>query len=539
LINWLSLAAVCALLPAIALPCLHALQLESYQLPGYRRFLREHGRTVWNAGTVKGFIAALVLGGALAALGFAGLPQWMPPLLSWVLCLAGAVSFFIRFQQMKAKKPLVYTPRMKRLLACLAGLGLACASLFALGTVFLPLWAMIGIAALLMGLLVPLWVEAATACMAPVEKAVNRWYFNDAARILRERKGMLKIGITGSYGKTSSKMILGKILAEKFRTQFTPSSYNTSMGVTRFVREQLKEDTEVFIAEMGARHVGDIRELCELVQPSYGLLTSVGPQHLETFFTLENVAKTKYELAQSLPDAGVAFFPLDNGPAEALYDRHPGKKVSFGFPREDREPDITAFDVRCTPEGVRFRLQEKDGDAVECVSSLLGRHNVSNILGCAAVARTLGLTMQEISRGIAKVESVEHRLQLIPGRGGVTVIDDAFNSNPAGARAAMEVLAAFPGRHIVVTPGLVELGEEEAERNRAFGAEMADVVHIPILVAGNAAAMEEGLLSRGFPRERILKTATLAEASALLSTLTRAGDVVLFENDLPDQYETK
>jgi len=376
--------------------------------------------------------------------------------------------------------------------------------------------------------------------MAPVERQVNQSFLNDAKRILRQHAPMVKIGITGSYGKTSTKMILQTILSEKFKTQCTPASYNTPMGVTRFIREQLKPDTEVFLAEMGARHVGDIQELCDLVHPDHGLLTSVGPQHLETFFTIENVAKTKYELARSLPEFGLAFFPMDGDQAERLYRHHPGQKVSFGFPREgELLPDYSAKNIRCSERGVEFTLVDPLGQEVECVSSLLGTHNVQNILGAAAVASKLGMTLPEIARGISKVEAVEHRLQLIRGRGGVTVIDDAFNSNPAGAKAAMDVLAAFPGRHIVVTPGLVEQGEDEFARNREFGSAMAKAADVVILVAGNAEAMKQGLMDEGYAPQRIYETATLAEASQILATITRQGDVVLFENDLPDQYEAK
>jgi UDP-N-acetylmuramoyl-tripeptide--D-alanyl-D-alanine ligase len=175
---------------------------------------------------------------------------------------------------------------------------------------------------------------------------------------------------------------------------------------------------------------------------------------------------------------------------------------------------------------------------VRCTTRLLGKHNVQNILGCAAVAHALGLTLWEIARGIGKVEPVEHRLQLIPTSNGVTVIDDAFNSNPAGTRAALEVLRAFPGRKIVVTPGMVELGSAEEAENEAFGRAMADVADIAILVARNSPAMMRGLLEAGFNEENLIVTGKLSEATAALGSLRRVGDVVLFENDLPDHYES-
>jgi len=528
-----------AVLPAAALSCLHMFQLESYQLPGYYRYLRDHGHSVWKSTILFAVILSVATAAVSILAGFLPGAFWNLPL-AWLVSLAACLIRVRMTLSAPAKKPIAFTARMKRLIAGTAVLGLVLSAVVGSMVAVLPGFIAGWISALLVAGLAPIWTVAAAQLMAPVEKRINQWYLDDAARILREHKPMIKIGITGSYGKTSSKMMLQTILSERFLTQCTPASYNTPMGVTRFVRESLKEDTQVFLAEMGARHVGDIQELCDLVHPDHGLLVSVGPQHLETFFTIENVASTKYELAKSLPDTGVAFFPMDDGEAEKLYRRHKGQKISFGFEREGVTPDFYAKDMECSYEGLHFTLVDaRTAEEVRCVSSLLGRHNISNLLGAAAVARTLGMKMEEIARGIEKVAPVEHRLQLIRGNGGVTVIDDAFNSNPAGAKAAMEVLASFPGRHIVVTPGLVEQGEEEYARNREFGSQMAKAADIAILVAGNREAMRQGLLDEGYSIQRILETETLTEASALLATITRAGDVVLFENDLPDQYEAK
>ena len=186
---------------------------------------------------------------------------------------------------------------------------------------------------------------------------------------------------------------------------------------------------------------------------------------------------------------------------------------------------------------MKFTVVNQDGEERECTTRLLVRHNIQNILGCAALARQLGLTMDEIAAGIGKLKPVEHRLEMVPTNNGVTVIDDAFNSNPAGARAALEVIDTFPGRRIIVTPGLVELGDREEEENIAFGRAMAKVVTVAVLVARNAAAMEKGLLEAGFDKDNIIVTRTLAQASAALGHLTQVGDVVLFDNDLPDHYE--
>ena len=505
-------------------------QLESYQAPGYLRSIRQSAHSLWNRLWLP-LLVPLVLG--LAA-GWLKLPVWAMMTAAIVSSLALGVGGFLSWRKQPAKKPLVFTGRVKRLFAAQAivELALAAAVFFLVPGEMLRL-AMSQTAGVL---LLPLWALCGGYLVMPVEKSIAAWYVNDAKKKLAARKDLIKIGITGSYGKTSSKVILGAILSQKYNTLITPASYNTTLGVTRVIRGQLTDETEVFVAEMGARHVGDIAELCDLVAPGLGLITSVGPQHLETFHTIERVAATKYELIEALPPQGMAFFPSDNAICMDLYEktRHVGAQL-FGFSGDNLA--MTARDMTLGSEGCTFTLTASDGEERVCTTALLGKHNIQNILACAAIARYLGLTMDQIAEGIAALLPVEHRLQIIPTGNGVTVIDDAFNSNPVSARAALEVIDTFPGRRIIVTPGLVELGQREQEENIAFGRAMAPVVTVAILVARNAEAMKRGLLEAGFLPDNIITTGTLAQASAALGHLTQAGDVVLFENDLPDHYE--
>ncbi len=180
-------------------------------------------------------------------------------------------------------------------------------------------------------LLAGIGVIAANLLAMPLEAVIRGWYLHDAKRILARRGDLIRIGITGSYGKTSCKFILGTILSEQFNVLVPPSSYNTPMGLTRVVREQLERSHEVFIAEMGARYQGDIKELCSLVHPQYGLLTWVGPQHLETMGSIENIAKTKYELIEGLQENGTAFFPADNAICLKMYHQTTHEKYLFAL----------------------------------------------------------------------------------------------------------------------------------------------------------------------------------------------------------------
>ena len=526
--GWLAPLSMAASAVLAGRKLVHYFQLESYQFPGYFRTLSRN--------LLKAVIPGLLLAAAdmalMAAFGWwvqeGALSGWLAGILTLGLSLAAAYGIRAVTVEKRAKKPLVITPRVKRLYAVATVLFVVLA--FGLKALLGHSWALIG----LFPLLLPLWVALAGLCAWPIEKLISEMYFRDAQRMLRERPDLIKIGITGSYGKTSVKFILGTLLSEKYQTLVTPSSYNTPMGVTKIIRTKLQPAHQVFVAEMGARHVGDIKEMCRLVHPAYGVLTSVGPQHLDTFHTIERIKSTKYELMDAVPQDGCCFFPDDGGICRELYDKTRKEKRLCSL-KESSAADVWAEHITVSPAGSAFTLCTREG-SIACETRLLGEHNIQNILLAATVCLRLGLTLRQISRGIAKLEPVEHRLQLIPSA-GVTIIDDAFNSNPRGAEAALRVLKDFPGRRIIITPGMVELGGDEAQFNRAFGSQMAGCVDVAILVGRrHTQPIHEGLTEAGFPPEHIHTVGSLDEAAALLRTLGRPGDVALFENDLPDNY---
>lgn len=490
---------------------LHILQLESYQLPGYKRsLLRNPLETI-----LKPLLVGIV--GLVTVL--IGLPRFICLLAT---CAAACALFFM-YRGEKSKKPFKVTERVKRLIAIHAGVSLV------LELISLPL--LPPLAYLLPGLESLVLVLAALAAQ-PVEKRIADDFIEDAMRRLDRMPDLIKIGITGSYGKTSTKFILREILSIKYRVLATPSSFNTPMGVTRVIREQLMPTHQVFIAEMGARHVGDIRELCDLVHPQIGLITSVGPQHLDTFGTIDRIRDTKYELIEALPEGGTAVFARDGAICDELYKRCPlvDKYQSDGL--------FHAENIQCGPWGTRFRLvNNESGESVDCETRLLGEYAISNLLLCCTTASVLGLTMEEIARGVHLCHPVEHRLQLLDAGGGISIIDDAFNSNPSGAKAALHVLRDFPARRIIVTPGMVELGEREAELNREFGREMASCADFVFLVGPkHCEPIAEGLREAGFSEANIFISRNLEESTRKLNSMMRAGDVILYENDLPDNY---
>ena len=437
------------------------------------------------------------------------------------------------------KKPLAFTKRLKRLRNC---------AFIIVGLIFLSA-GMVGwrngmpegffnllLAFFIADLGAPLWVYLATLIMHPVEKSIQNGYKKQARKKLAGMPGLIKIGITGSYGKTSVKFIVAEIAKQRFNALATPGSYNTPMGICIVVNNHLKADHQVLVLEMGMRYRGDIKELCAIARPDISVVTSVGVAHLETMGSIENIALEKGDIVECLGEDGVAVLNIDNSYVAAMEERAPGKvwKVSA---EGKEEADIIARHVHYTPEGAHFEVEDDTGQRAPFRTRLLGRHNVLNILLGVAIGRQLGLRLRQIAHAVARVEPVEHRLQLI-NKGAITVIDDAFNSNPVGAKNAVEVLGAFKsGRRVIVTPGMVELGERQSEENRLLGEHMAHHVDLAVLIgADQTAPIVEGLRAQQFPDDQTKVFASFFDAQAFLDSYLTAGDVVLYENDLPDQY---
>ncbi len=454
---------------------------------------------------------------------------WHPALL-YAYAAWAAVFAWAEFS-MRYKIRLVYTMRIKRLLATRT---LLTAAAIALTASYAPHWTL----SVAMLLTMQGWVVVFDLINRPVERAVTRWYYNDARRILRSMPGLTIIGITGSFGKTSTKHFLHRILSEKYNVLMTPGNYNTTLGVVRTVREQLKPYHNVFIVEMGAKQRGDIREICELVHPSIGIVTSVGEMHLETFGSVENVARTKFELIESLPAGGLGVVNIDSEAAARYGCRTAADMLTYSV--DNPEADYRAGDIGYSAGETTFSVTTPDERRDGFMTHILGSGNILNITAALAVADRLGIPVTKQRTAVAQIRQIEHRLS-IRRSGGITILDDAYNSNPAGARMALDVLSRFAaeGRRIVVTPGFVEMGARQYDNNRELGRHIAmsgcDMAYIVNEV--NRQAITEGLRECSYPEERIHVVETFAEASSRLAATMRTGDVVLYENDLPDSFK--
>lgn len=442
-----------------------------------------------------------------------------------------------KFKNKKEKKKLVYTARVKRLLTTeivFMGVGVFFIGAFALTANVL--WASLLLAVfVLIGESKISYPVIANIINLPFEKLLQRYFYNDAKRILESNPDLIIIGITGSYGKTSSKYILSGLLSEKYNVLMTPGSYNTLLGVVRTIREQLKPTHEVFIVEMGAKNIGDIKEICDLVKPKYGLITSIGPQHLETFKNIDNIINTKFELVDSLKSDGKAFLNYDNVYIENKAINK--KKVRFGV--KSGKTDFWAENIDYGSRGATFDLCANSGIRINLSTQLLGMHNVLNIVGACSVAVELGVSQERIIRAVRRLTPVPHRLEMKRKSSEYIIIDDAYNSNPEGAREAFAVLNNFSGYNkILITPGLIELGVLEDKLNHNLGADAAKVFDKIILVGEKKTEpIFQGIKESGYDMENVYVRDNLFEALEKLNELNNQPTVVLLENDLPDDYE--
>lgn len=382
-------------------------------------------------------------------------------------------------------------------------------------------------------------VILAVVLLIPVENCINKKYWNEAASILKSMPELKVIGITGSYGKTSTKHYLHRILSEQFEVLMTPGSYNTTMGVIRTVREYLKPYDKVFICEMGAKQKGDIKEICDLVHPQIGIITAVGPMHLESFKTLENVQATKFELIDSLPKDGLAVINNDfEYCANRIVTNVETKRYSLEA-GSNSDVSYTVEDVKYSPDGTNFVIKGPDGFELALFTRLVGACNISNLLGAVIVALYLGMSKDRIKYAVSKIEQVEHRLSIKRTPGGVNIIDDAFNSNPSGAKMALEVLENFKdGKRIIVTPGMIELGEQQFSLNESFGKEIAKSVDVAIIVGEyNRKPIVKGIHEGNFNKDNLYEVGSFNEAQIVLANILKSGDTVLYENDLPDTFK--
>ena len=520
-------------------------QIEEYSSRRYLRWALSHpGRVaprraiwIWLDGSVFAFM----------------LWRFVESPIPQLVMIAAVLLLCLPRKDSDTKKPLVVTGRVKRLLPA----AWLCCAIFIAAALALSLSPAIDFVAearlylanalgFLAMLLSPVWLVFGNLLMSPVESALRRRYQAKARATLASLNPKV-IGITGSYGKTTTKMLLRDILNIRYRAYATPKSFNTLMGVSLAINRDLAQDfrSDYFISEMGAYVPGEIKRLCELTPPDIAIVTEVGPQHLERFGSLENVQRAKYEIIQGLPPDGVGVFNWDNPYIRDMIAKgYPATRLTVSreldIENASREGvDWIASDIAESLDGLRFCVTRvATGETQTLRTALHGAHNVTNLLLCIAVAAREGIPLRDIVRRAATLQPAESRLVRQVTAAGITIINDAYSANPAGAASALNLLRLHDaGKRLLITPGMVELGDLQDSENRALG-EKAAACATDIILVGEAQtrAIHEGVVSAGFDARRLYVVQTLDESVHWYQQHLAAGDAVLFLNDLPDTY---
>jgi UDP-N-acetylmuramoyl-tripeptide--D-alanyl-D-alanine ligase len=523
----------------IVLVAARMFQIEEYESV---RFLRWGLTREWLAHRAV-WLGLLV--GAVALSVAAILPAARPVsiAIAWLVS-AAAAQFTWRWTS--PKRPLVMTARMRRLLIAGGFLAVVLAAGLALGIVALhPIVStiLVLIAAGVVTALSEVLLVAANVVTKPAEARIRRHYLALAAARL-ELVDPVVVAVVGSYGKTSTKHILAQLLQPSVNTLPTRKSFNTLMGVTRVINEDLMPENRLFLVEMDAYAPGEIAAIGDLVHPKVAIITAIGPQHMERFGTIDRIAEAMYEVATAIPADGTLILYTGDEPGAALARRARAEErrlIRFALATDGVtvDADVVASSIRIDAHGCAFRWQWKAEDLDrEVVIPLLGRHQVANVSAALVAVHTLGYSVDDAITAAASLEQVEHRLELMTTTGPLTVIDDSYNANPVGVHNGLEVLAAMGHAHkFLITPGLVELGSVEDDENRRYGEHAARICdHVIVMSAKTSAALCAGLRDGGMSEDRIHVVDTLDEATTLLQSLSRPGDVVLFANDLPDTY---
>ena len=439
-----------------------------------------------------------------------------------------------KIKKEQTKKPLVVTSRIKRLITTQIILYLIVITLFIMNynEIYVPayLFTLGGMAYLSYFIIL-----ISNKINIPVEKCVYLHYKNRAMKKLK-LLNIPVIGITGSYGKTSSKNIINDILSIKYNCFATPQNFNTPYGLIRSINNYLDKYNDIFIAEMGAFKVGEINTTCKLMKPTHGVLTTIGEAHLESFGSRENIQKGKFELIESLPSGGMAILNADDE-WQVSYKLKNKKCRVLWIGINNTDADIVATNIKLSDKGTSFDIKFKDDDELYNFNTrLLGKHNVYNILAGILLGKEMGMNISELRRGVGSIKPIEHRLELKKS-GTINIIDDAYNSNPVGSKMALDVLNLMPGLKIVVTPGMIELGDKQYELNKKFGEYISDVADYVILVGPEQTKpIYEGLINKGYNKDNIYVISDVVEAFTIMRRIDNGNTYVLLENDLPDLF---
>ncbi|KKP61360.1 MAG: UDP-N-acetylmuramoyl-tripeptide-D-alanyl-D-alanine ligase [Candidatus Roizmanbacteria bacterium GW2011_GWA2_34_18] len=360
--------------------------------------------------------------------------------------------------------------------------------------------------------------------LLPIDILIKALLVFFAKNKIKKLNNVKIIGVAGSYGKTGMKDLLATVLAEKYRVVKTPESVNTPVGIARTILSQVNEKTEILVVEMGEYYPGDIKNICSIALPQISVITGINEAHLERLKSIDNGIKTIFEIAKNMKSNGILLLNAKDKLIKNNYKKFIARQEIYLYQAKGK--------IEFNEDASGFIYQK-------IFFPLLGQYNLDKIDGVIYLAKKLGLNHQEIETGLKKIKTPAHRLQPILNREkNILVIDDSYNGNPDGVEEAIKTLSLFKKRRkIFVTPGLVEMGDKSREVHQRIGQRLNDVVDLVILIKNSVTPdIEEGLIKAGFNQNNILMCNSMMEAQNNLNKIIKSGDVVLFQNDWPDNY---
>lgn len=387
------------------------------------------------------------------------------------------------------------------------------------------------------------YLGVATWLLLPLDRMLKaKIIFGARAKLSARVQPLIIIGITGSYGKTSMKRGLATVLSERFVVRATPESVNTPVGIARFITQMVGEETNILIVEMGAYRRGDIAQLCALTPPNISVLTGINEAHLERFGSLANTIAAKFEIVENAVDDGLILLNADDTQIADHAKEYIGERtVSYYSQGTNEKGQYRAERVHFDQEavGMHFILSSPTGRVGEFTLPFLAEYVVGIAQAAAIIGAHLGMEPSSIASGIQKMTPAPHRLKLSSRENNMIIIDDSYNANPDGAAAAIVALKQFEGRRrVYVTPGLVETGVAAKEVHRALGRALAGAAEEVVLIRNSVTPyIAEGLAEAGFDTKNIRWFDSSGEQFAQLPNTFKAGDVVLFQNDWPENYQ--
>ncbi len=394
--------------------------------------------------------------------------------------------------------------------------------------------------ALVLLLLHPLLICGAQVLILPIEIYLKNKLLSQAKTKLKDFPNLKILSIAGSYGKTTTKELATAILRQNYSTAETPENINTPLGISRLLIDKVTPENKWLVAELGEYKPGDIRNLCDLVTPNIGVITGINEAHLERMGNIDNAISTIFELAESTSDT--LLLNTDDNRVRLNYEKfkRPKNVHFYGY----KNPKLTGLQLKETSFSEELLQQnfilkaESNNQEFAFSTYLLGDYAFGLATFAIKLAKVLNISVENAQQAFKALKPIKHRLEPLKSPRGAIIIDDSYNGNPDGVKQALQVLLKFPNRRkLLLTPGLVETGNQNRTIHLGLGKEIAKVVDVVILIKNSAFQhIYEGLLTEGFQKNNVLTFGSTQEAHGALSSIVQSNDVILFQNDWADNY---